>query len=228
MYRRCWSPSSVGVAIPPGLSVVLPGELPPAATAKRVTETLRRLVIAGGIPAAFRPALWWELSGAHAKAALHQPGYYEALLTQAPAQEAAYAINKDVERTFPGHPQFESRAGIEALRRVLLAFSVHNPEVGYCQSINFLAGFLLLLLSESQAFWALDCLVNELLPPDYYGRSLLGVHVDQRVLSHLVMELLPDVHATYEACGLSLHIVTAEWFMCCLSTSLPAHTAFRL
>ena len=33
-----------------------------------------------------------------------------------------------------------SRAGIEALRRVLLAFSVHNPEVGYCQSINFLAG----------------------------------------------------------------------------------------
>ena len=150
------------------------------------------------------------------------------MLTQEISQEASYAINKDVERTFPGHPQFESRGGIEALRRVLLAFSVHNPEVGYCQSINFLAGFLLLLLSEPQAFWVLDCLVNELLPPEYYSRTLLGVHVDQRVLSHLVMELLPDVHATYEACGLSLHIVTAEWFMCCLCTSLPAHTAFRL
>ena len=74
-------------------------------------------------------------------------------MTQEISQEASYAINKDVERTFPGHPQFESRGGIEALRRVLLAFSVHNPEVGYCQSINFLAGFLLLLFFLLRLCW---------------------------------------------------------------------------
>ena len=121
---------------------------------------------------------------------------------------------QDVERTFPGHPYFESAKGLESLRRVLSAFAVHNADIGYCQSINFvtgaspvlfthseqpcirlhhvvvarfvtlhkrtcarhLSGFLLLLLPEESAFWCLDVLVNEILPPDYYSHTLAGVH----------------------------------------------------
>ena len=48
----------------------------------------------------------YELSGAHAKACLHPPGYYASLLTVAPAPDAAYAISKDLERTFPGESSF--------------------------------------------------------------------------------------------------------------------------
>lgn len=228
IFRRVWAPSSIGVPCPPGLSITLPGDVPPQKMSEKHLDALERLVVNGGIPAAFRPALWWELSGAHAKSALHPPGYYSSLTQLTAVHESSYAIAKDIERTFPGHPQFESRTGVLALKRLLLAFSLHNPEIGYCQSINFLAGFLLLLLSEEQAFWVLDCLINEILPPDYYTRKLLGVHIDQRVISHLVGELLPDVSKAYEDAGLVLHLVTAEWFMCCLCTSVPAHTAFRI
>jgi len=228
IFRRVWAPSSIGVPCPPGLSITLPGDVPPQKMTEKHLDALERLVVNGGIPAAFRPALWWELSGAHAKSALHPPGYYSSLTQLTAVHESSYAIAKDIERTFPGHPQFESRTGVLALKRLLLAFSLHNPEIGYCQSINFLAGFLLLLLSEEQAFWVLDCLINEILPPDYYTRKLLGVHIDQRVISHLVGELLPDVSKAYEDAGLVLHLVTAEWFMCCLCTSVPAHTAFRI
>jgi hypothetical protein len=228
IFRRVWAPSSIGVPCPPGLSITLPGDVPPQKMVEKHLDALERLVVNGGIPAAFRPALWWELSGAHAKSALHPPGYYASLTQLTAVHESSYAIAKDIERTFPGHPQFESRTGVLALKRLLLAFSLHNPEIGYCQSINFLAGFLLLLLSEEQAFWVLDCLINEILPPDYYTRKLLGVHIDQRVISHLVGELLPDVSKAYEDAGLVLHLVTAEWFMCCLCTSVPAHTAFRI
>jgi hypothetical protein len=228
IFRRVWSPSSIGVPCPPGLSISLPGEVPSQKIIEKHLDALERLVVNGGIPAAFRPALWWELSGAHAKSALHPPGYYASLTQLTAVHESSYAIAKDIERTFPGHPQFESRTGVLALKRLLLAFSLHNPEIGYCQSINFLAGFLLLLLSEEQAFWVLDCLINEILPPDYYTRKLLGVHIDQRVISHLVGELLPDVAKAYEDAGLVLHLVTAEWFMCCLCTTVPAHTAFRI
>ena len=46
--------------------------------------------------------MWYELSGAHAKACLHPPGYYASLCAVQPATDAAYAISKDLERTFPG------------------------------------------------------------------------------------------------------------------------------
>jgi hypothetical protein len=39
---------------------------------------------------------------------------------------------------------FSTAPGQAALRNVLIAYATHNPTVGYCQSMNFLAGLLLL------------------------------------------------------------------------------------
>ena len=39
------------------------GELPPAKQIERLTATLSRLVLHGGIPEAYRPIVWYELSG---------------------------------------------------------------------------------------------------------------------------------------------------------------------
>lgn len=127
-----------------------------------------------------------------------------------------------------GHPFFESKAGVASLHRLLLAFSVHNPDIGYCQSINFLAGFLLLLMMEEQAFWVLETVVTEIFPPDYYHNALLGVHADQRVLAHFVAELLPEVAEAFDKAGMQLHLVTVEWFLAAMCTVLPTHTALRV
>jgi hypothetical protein len=62
-------------------------------------------------------------------------------------------IEKDVERTFPEHDLFRTSDGCESLRRVLKAYAMHNPEVGYCQSLNFLVGMMLLFMDEESAFW---------------------------------------------------------------------------
>ena len=51
---------------------------------------------------------------------------------------------QDLPRTFPGHRWVEGEEGQEALRRVLVALSLHCKEVGYCQGLNFLAAMLLL------------------------------------------------------------------------------------
>lgn len=200
------------MSLPPGLQEKLPGELPPPRVRDRLLERLRGLVLGGGVPAAFRASIWWEMSGAHAKAAMHPSYYYARLTEHAPPPEVLTAINKDIERTFPGHALFEGVKGQNSLRRILGAFALHNTEVGYCQGLNFLAGFLLLLMGEEQAFWTLDVTVNEFLPPDYYSDTLLGVQTDQRVLAHLVGVLLPDIAAAYEGCGIDLQVVTVgEW-----------------
>ncbi|KAL4584085.1 hypothetical protein LXL04_008675 [Taraxacum kok-saghyz] len=41
-------------------------------------------------------------------------------------------IEKDLPRTFPGHPALDDD-GRNALRRLLTAYARHNPSVGYCQ-----------------------------------------------------------------------------------------------
>jgi hypothetical protein len=208
IHKRSWRPSSIGVCTPPGLQTVLPGALPPPRQRAQLLARLEGLVLRGGVPAAFRPSVWWELSGAHAKAAMHPSYYYERLCTHAPPADVAGAIGKDIERTYPGHAFFDSAAGQRTLSRLLGAVALHNPDVGYCQSMNFLAGILLLMVGEERAFWVLDAMMNEILPPDYYTHTLLGVHVDQRVLAHLVSVTMPEVAEAYEKCGVELQVVT--------------------
>lgn len=72
--------------------------------------------------------------------------------------------------------------GQAALRRVLLAFSVQNPHVGYCQSMNFLAAALLLALdrAEEKAFWVLVCLIDDGGAPFSMSETRLS-NVDQKV-----------------------------------------------
>ena len=56
-----------------------------------------------------------------------------------------------------------SEEGEEALRHVLLAFSVHAPRVGYCQSMNYLAAMALLACARDReaAFWILVALIDD-------------------------------------------------------------------
>ena len=70
---------------------------------------------------------------------------------------------QDLPRTFPGENRWlASPEGQESLRRVLVAYSAHNPKVGYCQSMNYVAAVLLLVLemSEEDTFWLMVVLLD--------------------------------------------------------------------
>jgi hypothetical protein len=104
-------------------------------------------------------------------------------------------IEKDIDRTFPEHEYFGGAGdGENSLRRILTAYAVHNPDVGYCQSLNFVGGLMLLFMDEEDAFWLLLTIIETLLPKDYYTRSMVGTYTDQYVLSHLLQTYVPNVH----------------------------------
>ena len=142
--------------------------------------------------------VWFEMSGAAAKAQRFPSDFYARLADSTPPPQVnprsvshvvtIFCINccdaglggqvvedirKDLDRTYPGHTFFEHASNVKALKRLLTAFAIRNPEIGYCQSINFVAGMLLLHMSEEEAFWVLDVLVNEILSPSYYWYTLL-------------------------------------------------------
>lgn len=67
---------------------------------------------------------------------------------------AAEEIDRDIDRTFPRHLMFleDGGAGQQSLRRMLQAYAVLDPEVGYCQGMGFIAALLLTYMIEERAF----------------------------------------------------------------------------
>lgn len=69
------------------------------------------------------------------------PGlYYELVKTASNTKSISHdEIERDLHRSLPEHPAFQSEIGINALRRVLTAYAIKNPQIGKIhQVINFI------------------------------------------------------------------------------------------
>lgn len=104
------------------------------------TKRLSAQVVQHGIPSALRGTIWPLLTNISNLQGLQE--IYVQLLRQESVYEKA--ITRDLHRTFPHHPYFQSTQGQEALFNVVKAYSIYDPEVGYCQGLAFVAGPLLL------------------------------------------------------------------------------------
>eukprot|EP01125_Pyxidicula_operculata_P017926 TRINITY_DN6336_c0_g1_i1.p1 TRINITY_DN6336_c0_g1~~TRINITY_DN6336_c0_g1_i1.p1 ORF type:complete len:565 (+),score=121.48 TRINITY_DN6336_c0_g1_i1:433-2127(+) len=136
-------------------------------------------------------------------------------------------IDKDLPRTFPKHPVFCTKDGRASLRRILQAFSVKHPNIGYTQAMNFIAGYMLLLMEEELAFKLLTVLVEYLIP-GYYANTMADLQADQLALRMLVEEYLPKLHKHMEYLGMELNVISTKWFMCLFIHTLPFSSVLRV
>uniref|UniRef100_A0A8C6QTU5 Growth hormone-regulated TBC protein 1 n=1 Tax=Nannospalax galili TaxID=1026970 RepID=A0A8C6QTU5_NANGA len=137
----------------------------------------------------------------------------------------------DLNRTFPDNVRFRKTAEPclqKTLYNVLLAYGLHNRGVGYCQGMNFIAGYLILITkNEEESFWLLDALVGRILP-DYYSPAMLGLKTDQEVLAELVRMKLPAVAALMDDHGVLWTLLVSRWFICLFVDILPVETVLRI
>ncbi|XP_022358675.1 growth hormone-regulated TBC protein 1 [Enhydra lutris kenyoni] len=183
-----------------------------------------------GIPLEHRARVWMGVSGAQAQMD-QNPGYYQRLLQGEHNDRLEEAIRTDMNRTFPDNIKFRKSADPclqKTLYNVLLAYGRHNQGVGYCQGMNFIAGYLILVTkSEEESFWLLDALVGRILP-DYYSPAMLGLKTDQEVLGELVRTRLPAVAALMDGHGVLWPLVVSRWFICLFVDILPVETVLRI
>lgn len=237
-----------------GLSVTndQPQRFPPK------SEKLKRY-IRKGIPAEWRGNAWFYYAKGSEKLNANK-GVYEKLCLQTVGLKNSDTeiIERDLYRTFPDNIHFrhdtktaaqtgtnplphstEEPILITALRRLLVSFSVYQPKIGYCQSLNFLAGLLLLFMDEEKAFWMLVIITQRYLP-GVHEINLEGVNVDQGVLMLCTREALPKLwnkigvnfDGKHDSNMLSklppITLCTAAWFMSGYIGILPIETVLRV
>ncbi|KAL9602510.1 MAG: hypothetical protein Q9219_001805 [cf. Caloplaca sp. 3 TL-2023] len=191
-------------------------------------QEFKQLVLAG-IPVAYRAKIWAECSGA---SALRVPGYYDDLVNSNGENDdptILIQIEADIHRTLTDNVFFRKGPGVSKLNEVLLAYSRRNPEVGYCQGMNLITASLLLIMPTAEdAFWILTSIIENILPEQYYDRSLLASRADQKVLQSYIIEILPKLHAHFDSLGIELEALTFQWFLSLFTDCLSAEALYRV
>ncbi|CAL1387179.1 unnamed protein product [Linum trigynum] len=205
------------------------------------------VLVRGGVPMALRGELWQAFVGVKAR---RTDKYYQDLLAletksenhvdvqsesdpkSSPRDPASGTekwkgqIEKDLPRTFPGHPALDND-GRNALRRLLTAYARHNPSVGYCQAMNFFAALLLLLMPEENAFWTLMGLLDDYFD-GYYSEEMTESQVDQLIFEELVRERFPKLVNHLDYLGVQVAWVTGPWFLSIFMNMLPWESVLRV
>lgn len=207
-------------------------------------------LVRGGVPRDLRGEVWQAFVGVRAR---RLKRYYLDLLdpesdtgdgqehdgsslaeeNKRPSKESIHVpeklrkqIEKDLPRTFPGHPALDER-GRNSLRRLLIAYARHNPDVGYCQAMNFFAGILLLMMPEENAFWALVGLIDEYFD-GCYSQEMIESQVDQLVFEELVRERFPKLVNHLDYLGMQVAWISGPWFLSIFVNVLPWESVLRV
>lgn len=138
-----------------------------------------------------------------------------------PSKSIRDLIAMDVLRSIP-HNKALNHA---SLANILLAYAVYNKQVEYCQGMNFIAGYLLLLFQdEAKAFRFLARLVekyhmNELFSQDV---PLLKRHLYK--LDRLLHIHCPEVSEYFRNNNLNSSLFASAWFVTLFSYSVQETT----
>lgn len=181
-----------------------------------------------GLPNRLRGEMW-ELTSGSLYLRLESPTLYADTLAKFSGKEslAIDEIEKDLNRSLPEYPGFQSEEGIGRLRRVLTAYSWVNPDVGYCQAMNIVVAALLIYMSEVQAFFLLSALCDRLVP-GYYSTTMYGTLLDQKVFESLVEKTMPILWEHLVRSDVQLSVVSLPWFLSLYINSMPLVFAFRV
>ncbi|KNH08997.1 rab-like GTPase activating protein [Perkinsela sp. CCAP 1560/4] len=147
----------------------------------------------------------------------------------------ADSIEKDITRTFPRHILFRPNGiGTGMLRAVLRAYAHFDEQVGYCQGMNFVAGFLLLHYEPRVAFCCLAAMFHD---PRFLLREMFLPHFPlvqklNEAFHRLMKKYLPgEITRKFESLGLvssMMDAVTTQWWMTLLVNALPTEYTMKV
>ena len=193
--------------------------------AKRKGRSGLEPLIRKGVPSPLRPVVWKQLVQTDTEALTQS---YPALINSETPFEKQ--IIRDSTRTFPNHDMFQApdSDGLESLRNLMHAYAVYDKEVGYCQGLGFVAGLLLMIMPEEEAFCVFVQILQENNIRDMYKPSMSLLSICNFQLDKLIEEMHPHVYHHLRHQGFTCSLYASTWFLTVFSTMLPLETVFRI
>lgn len=115
------------------------------------------------------------------------------------------------------------------MRDILVAYANHNPNLGYCQGMSYVAGLLLITFeSVEDAFWTFLTLMDQHMRGSYDAR-VSGMVKDGKIFERLLAERLPSLAAHLEHHTIASLLYITPWFMTLFThISAPWCTVLRI
>jgi len=160
---------------------------------RKLRRNLRR-----GVPDSMRAELWKGLVDVSSIKEKNEE-LFNNLIEQPCAEDFERVILKDLSRTLPKHIMFqEGGIGRDALYKVLRAYSVYNPSVGYCQGMGFLAAMFLIYMPAEDAFFMLVQVIDRLDLAGIFAEGLIAVKEHLYIHAQLCKTHFPRLSAHLE------------------------------
>jgi len=128
---------------------------------------------------------------------------------------------------FSNHRLFRDGKGSEHLFNVLKAYSIYNPQVGYCQGMSFVCATLLFnMLSEEEAFWMMVALLNTF--QENYHPSMQGILEGNDTFNMLLKLANPNIAKHMDNLQSISLIFISRWFLTMFTDFKNWQTVLRL
>lgn len=179
------------------------------------------------VPAKMRTELWLSALQREKGKGAAAVAQYPKLSASPISGDVLGEIEKDTHRTFPGHPWLSKRAGQLSMLRILRAYAALDPEVGYSQGMNFLAGLFLTYLDEPAAFGALTLVMQDRKLRELYkpGDGMAHLQIRLWQLGNLIS---PKLAAHLEAHAVLPVLYASSWLLTCFAAEFPISFAARI
>ncbi|KAL3211944.1 hypothetical protein MRX96_008204 [Rhipicephalus microplus] len=195
-------------------------------------DTLQELV-QSGVPRHRRGEIWLLLAEQYQLRSspineIDSSTTYEQLLNQLTTHQHAILI--DLGRTFPSHPFYRDSlgAGQLSLYNLLKAYSLLDPQVGYCQGLSFVSGVLLLHMTEEQAFSMMKHLLFHLGLRRQYKQDMGALQVQLYQLCRLLYSRHRELYQHLDHFDIAPALYAAPWFLTLFASQFPLGFVSRL
>ncbi|KAH9523157.1 TBC1 domain member 1 [Bulinus truncatus] len=134
-----------------------------------------------------------------------------------------YIVEAYSRRTFPCHPYFAKALGPGQLElfNLLKAYSLLDPEVGYCQGLSFIVGMLLMHMEEISAFHVLKYMMYDLGLRKQFRPNMTALQIKLYQLTRLLHDHYKDVYDHFETHEISPTLYAAPWFLTLFASQFP-------
>ena len=191
----------------------------------KLFNKLRKLILKGP-PPEHRWVLWSKILNSQISE------IYPEISIQKNASEEV--ILKDIYRTFPEYPYFDKEKygyyGQYALYRILGKFSTQYPKVGYCQGMNYIIGFLLMISGglEQEVYSIFVCLCKEFNLFEFFCEEMHELHKNLWIFDKIFKEYFPKLYSHFIDQEIMEDMWIFKWMLSMYTSCLPLKTVARI